>query len=123
MGMAHTGPDGSRTIDVLCTRCTNVVRIRQEPDAHGREKALLRAELARLHGDLDRIGEEFEEFKVRVDMVRTADAGRFAEFAAQILEKGIEGMSTVEEMLGELGSIRRQAAAAVPGGGELWAKD
>ena len=56
-------------------------------------------------------------------MVRTADAGRFAEFAAQILEKGIEGMSTVEEMLGELGSIRRQAAAAVPGGGELWAKD
>ena len=116
--MAHIGPDGSRTIDVLCTRCTNVVRIRQEPDAHGREKALLRAELARLHGDLDRIGEEYEEFKVRVDMARTADAGRFAEFAAQILEKGIEGMSTVKEMLGELGSIRQQAAAAaVPGGG------
>ena len=116
--MAHTGPDGSRTIDVLCTRCTNVVGIRQEPDAHGREKALLCAELARLHGDLDRIGEEFEEFKVRVDMARTADACRFAEFAAQILEKGIEGMSTIEEMLGELGDIRQQAAAAaVPGGG------
>ena len=116
-GMAHTGPGGSRTIDVICARCFHVVRIRQEPDAHGREKALLHGEMARLHGDLDRIGEEFEEFKVRADPARTADAGRFAEFAAQILEKGIEGMSTVEEMLGELGNIRRQAAAAVPGGG------
>ena len=97
-GMAHTGADGSRTIDVFCTRCSSVVRIRQEPDAHGREKALLRAELARLHGDLDRIGEEFEEFKARLDIARTIDAGRFAEFAAKILEKGIEGMSAVEEM-------------------------
>ena len=39
--MAHTGAGGSRTIDVLCTRRSNVARIRQELDAHGREKALL----------------------------------------------------------------------------------
>ena len=114
-GMAHTGADGSRTIDVLCTRCSNVVRIRQEPDAHGREKALLRTELARLHGDLDRIGEEFEDFKTRSDLARTVDAGRFAVFAAKILEKGVDSMRTVEEMSEELDEIRRQAAAAVPG--------
>ena len=113
--MAHTGADGSRTIDVLCTRCSNVVRIRQEPDAHGREKALLRTELARLHGDLDRIGEEFEDFKTRSDLARTVDAGRFAVFAAKILEKGVDSMRTVEEMSEELDEIRRQAAAAVPG--------
>ena len=51
--MAHTGPDGSRTIDILCTRCSNVVRIRQDPDAHGREKALLSAELATLIGEME----------------------------------------------------------------------
>ena len=41
MGLAHAGAGGSRTIDILCTRRSNVVEIRQEPDAHGREKPLL----------------------------------------------------------------------------------
>ena len=110
--MAHVDGDGCRSIDVPCRSCPSVTRIRLDPDVHAREKAILRAEIARLCGEVDRIAEEFREYKLLADLARTAGAGRFAEIAARIREAGAENLRDREAMADELERIRLRLAAA-----------
>ena len=111
--MPHTDTDGGRTIDVMCAcGCASATRIRLDPDAPGKERAVMRIEIARLHGIIDRITEESAEYRVLMDMARTEDAGRFAAIVARIIEMGAAGLCTVEDVRRELGAARMDLRAA-----------
>ena len=46
--MPHSGADGGRTFHVVCAGgCKAVTIVRPDPDAPGRERAVMRAEFAR----------------------------------------------------------------------------
>ena len=111
--MPHTDADCGRTIDVMCAcGCASATRIRLDPDAPGRERAVMRIEIARLHGIIDRITEESAEYRKLMDMARTEDAGRFATIVARIIEMGAAGLCTVEDVRRELGAARMDLRAA-----------
>lgn len=63
--MAHVDGEGCRRIDVACADCRRVTPIRLDPDIHAQEKAALRAEIARLYGELDAAKESFAEYRTR----------------------------------------------------------
>ncbi len=87
-------------------------RIRLDPDAPGRERAVMRADRIRLHGSIDRITEESDEYRKLMDMARTEDAGRFAAIVARIIEMGAAGLCTAEDVRRELGAARMALRAA-----------
>ena len=91
---------------VICVSCSHVMEIRQDLDANGREKALLRGELAKHIAATDRIGEEFEEYKRMSDEARTADAGRFAEIALAYASANAKSLRTLEDMSGDLADVQ-----------------
>lgn len=78
----------------------------------GRAWAHARAEFARLHGIVDRVTEEQAQYKMQSDMAGTGDAGRFAAIAARILEKGADGLRTLEDVSSKLGAVRLAPKAA-----------
>ena len=89
--MPRTDAGGGRTVDVPCAcGCASVTRIRPEPDAPGRERAVMRAEYVRLHDVVDRITEASAEYRMPMGMARTEGAGRFAAIAARVLEPFME---------------------------------
>ena len=104
--MCHVDKDGGRSIDVACTGCRTVTRIRLEPDAHGREKALLRTEVARLQGRVVSIERDFDDFKIRMDIARTADAGRFMEMVVGLAGVSADSLRTATDLSRELDAIR-----------------
>ncbi len=111
--MPHTDADGGRTIDVVCAcGCASVTRIRLDPDAPGRERAVMRADRIRLYDIIDRITEESDEYRKLMDMARTEDASRFAAIVARIIEMGAAGLCTVEDVRRELGAARMALRAA-----------
>ena len=75
----HLDKDGGRSIDVLCTACRKVTRIRPGPDAYGREMALLRAELLKSNGVVKSVEEAFDDYKNRAEIGRTRDSYRFTD--------------------------------------------
>ncbi len=111
--MPHTDADGGRTIDVVCAcGCASVTRIRLDPDAPGRERAVMRADRIRLYDIIDRITEESDEYRKLMDMARTEDASRFAAIVARIIEMGAAGLCTAEDVRRELGAARMALRAA-----------
>ena len=109
--MCHVDKDGGRSIDVACTGCRTVTRIRLEPDAHGREKALLRTEVAKLQAWADSIARAYEDFKIRMNIARTGDAERFAGMFFGLMDASAESLRTAADMSRELGAIRWQIDA------------
>ncbi len=95
----------------MCACCPAVTRIRLEPDAHGREKALLRAEIASLIRLVHRLKAEFEDYKVRADIARTEDAGRFMEMAVELAKAGAGHLRTADDMSRDLDAIKWQIDA------------
>ena len=68
----------AKVTGVVCERRSHVTEIRQDLDANGREKALLRGSLAEQIGVVAGIRDDFEEYKRMADEARAADACRFA---------------------------------------------
>ena len=111
--MPHSDADGGRTLHVMCTGgCKGVIFVRLDPDAPGKERAIMRAEYIRLFDIIDRITEELIEYKMRADLARTEDASRFAAIAARILDKGSDTLRTLEEVSKELADVRLALKAA-----------
>ena len=72
----------------------------------------MRADRIRLYDIIDRITEESAEYRVQMDMARTADASRFAAIVARIIEMGAAGLCTAEDVRRELGAARMALRAA-----------
>ena len=50
--------------------------------------------------------EELAEYKMRAGLASTEDVGRFAAIAARILDKGVDGLRTLEVVPKELADVR-----------------
>ena len=106
--MHHLDKDGGRIIDVPCTACRKVIRIRLDPDAHGREKALLRAEAAKAIGWAKRVEEAFDDYKNRAEIGRTRDTDRFADVIIGLMKALAEIQRESDDMRRELEAVRWQ---------------
>lgn len=87
--MAHVDGNRCRWIDVQCACCSQVTRIQLDPDAHAREKAALRAEIARLYAEVDAMADELERIKLRLAAASgfrsPEDAERIVELDARVI--------------------------------------
>lgn len=113
--MPHVDEDGARSIDVLCPCCSSVTRVRLDPDAHGKEKAVQRAEIARLHGRLDAVEENARADKASYETARTRDADNLADALIRLMEDGAEVRDTLYDVLVQLALARGQIASLMRG--------